>query len=98
MNALARLHLPEQSILQRTAWVRAFIKFHYDAHPSTLQEKHVRLFILHLRHHKKLSLMQCQARTSAILFLYRHVLGQPDFWIWDPAHPALAFTRHELML
>ncbi|MFW6347978.1 MAG: site-specific integrase [Cyclonatronaceae bacterium] len=97
-RALSALHLPPASIRRRRACVRAYLRFHYDTHPSQLDEQHVRLFLLHLRHHKKFSLARCQACMSALLFLYRHVLGQPDFWVWDPTHPALLFTRNQLML
>lgn len=97
-QALSRIGVRKSSIVRRTACVRAFIKFHYETHPSRLNEQHIRLFIIHLRHHRKFSLARCQACTSALLFLYRHLLGQPDFYIWDPTHPALLFSRRELML
>lgn len=97
-RALSGLNLPERSIQRRTACVRAYVKFHYETHPSQLSEWHVRLFMLHLREYRKFSISRCGACTSALLFLYRQVLGHPDFHIWDPAHPALSFTRRELML
>lgn len=90
--------VPAHGIHLRKKWVRAFIHFHYRQHPLELGEEHVRLFLIHLECYKKLPLRDQQSCTSAILYLYRRLLGQPDFHILDPQHPGLLYSWKELML
>lgn len=90
--------VPARGIRERRNWVHAFIHFHYRKHPLELNEKHVRLFLIHMEYYKKYSLRERRTCTSAILYLYRHLLGQPDFHILDPEHPGLLYSWKNLML
>ncbi|MRI35167.1 integron integrase [Endozoicomonas sp. OPT23] len=64
-------------------WIKKFIKFHGMKHPDSLKGNHVRDFLTHLvmKHHVAISTQQ-QA-LSAIVFLYKHVLGYENITISD---------------
>jgi integron integrase len=62
-------------------WIRRFVRFHGRRHPRELGEREINAFISSLaivRHHSAST--QSQA-LSALVFLYRHVLGQPFEWL-----------------
>lgn len=83
-------HYSERTIQQYKMWVSDFILFHYKRHPLKLSETEVQLYLYSLEHYRKLrpyKLMQCK---SALLYLYRNVLGKTDFHIPDAAHPVHA--------
>ena len=83
-------------------WVKRFVRFNRMRHPTTLGEKDLSRFLTRLAdvHHVSPS-TQNQA-LSAILFLYRHVLGRPLGWIEDvtrakmPRRVPVVLTPHEV--
>lgn len=56
-------------------WVRRFVRFHGRRHPSTMGEREVAAFLTHLATEKRVSASTQNQALSALLFLYRHVLG-----------------------
>ena len=58
-------------------WIRRFIIFHGRRHPTQLAEHDVAAFLEHLAIDRRVSSSTQNQALSAILFLYRHVLGQP---------------------
>lgn len=55
-------------------WVRRFVRFHGRRHPSTMGEREVAAFLIHLATEKRVSASTQNQALSALLFLYRHVL------------------------
>lgn len=58
-------------------WIRRFVIFHGRRHPAQLAEHDVAAFLEHLAVECRVSSSTQNQALSAILFLYRHVLGQP---------------------
>ena len=58
-------------------WVRRFVRFHGRCHPSTMGEREIAAFLTHLATETRVSASTQNQALSALLFLYRHVLGTP---------------------
>jgi site-specific recombinase XerD len=63
----------EQSYLD---WIRRYILFHNKRHPREMGETEIRTFITYLAIERHLSASSQNQALSAIMFLYRHVLGR----------------------
>jgi integron integrase len=63
----------EQSYVE---WARRYILFHHKRHPADMGEQEIQAFITHLAVEQKVAASTQNQALSAILFLYRHVLGQ----------------------
>jgi len=57
-------------------WIRRFILFHGKRHPADMGAAEINSFVSHLAIKKKVSASTQTQALSAILFLYRHVLGR----------------------
>ena len=57
-------------------WVRRFVRFHRLRHPSQMAEVEVAAFLRHLAVERKVSAATHGQALSALLFLYREVLGR----------------------
>ena len=57
-------------------WVRRFIFFHKVRHPAEMAEPEINAFLTHLAVKGKVSASTQNQALSALLFLYRHVLGR----------------------
>ncbi len=57
-------------------WIRRFILFHGKRHPLEMSEREVNAFLTHLAVKKHVSSSTQNQALSALLFLYRHVLGR----------------------
>ncbi len=64
-------------------WIRRFIFFHNKRHPKDMGEKEVRAFLTHLAVDKHVAASTQNQALSAILFLYKRVLGMKLDWIDD---------------
>lgn len=56
-------------------WVRRFVYFHNVRNPAEMSEPEINAFLTHLAVKEKVSASTQNQALSAILFLYRHVLG-----------------------
>jgi integron integrase len=56
-------------------WVRRFIRFHGLRHPSELAEPEINAFLTHLAVEEKVAASTQTQALSALLFLYRFVIG-----------------------
>lgn len=56
-------------------WIRRFVLFHGKQHPSCMGEQEVEAFLSHLAVEKKVAASTQNQAKSALLFLYREVLG-----------------------
>ncbi|MGH7363678.1 MAG: phage integrase N-terminal SAM-like domain-containing protein, partial [Candidatus Methylomirabilales bacterium] len=57
-------------------WVKRFIFFHNVRHPAEMAEPEINAFLTHLAVKDKVSASTQNQALSALLFLYRHVLGR----------------------
>ncbi len=58
-------------------WVRRFVAFHGGVHPADLAEAEINAYVTYLAVDRDVSASTQTQALSAILFLYRHVLGEP---------------------
>jgi integron integrase len=74
-RAVARMrHLSLRTEDAYVAWIRRFILFHRNRHPSEMGEEEIRQFISHLAVDRRISASTQTVALSALLFLYRDVL------------------------
>ena len=57
-------------------WVKRFIRFHGIRHPAEMAEAEINAFLTHLAVKEKVSASTQNQALSALLFLYRHVIGR----------------------
>ncbi len=57
-------------------WVKRFIHFHNVRHPAEMAEPEINAFLTHLAVQRKVSASTQNQALSALLFLYRHVIGR----------------------
>jgi integrase len=57
-------------------WIRQYILFHDKRHPQEMAEDEVTAFLTHLATRRRVSASTQNQALSALLFLYRHVLGR----------------------
>ncbi|MDY0290860.1 MAG: integron integrase [Desulfuromonadaceae bacterium] len=57
-------------------WVRRYILFHQKRHPKEMGEVEINAFLTHLAVKEKVSASTQNQALSAILYLYRHVIGR----------------------
>ncbi len=77
----ARLALQARHYSSRTgeayvAWIKRFIFFHGKRHPVDMGEPEINAFLTHLAVKERVSASTQNQALSALLFLYRHVLGR----------------------
>jgi integron integrase len=83
-------------------WVRQYILFCDKRHPSELGAREVSAFVSHLAVERKVAASTQTQALSALLFLYREVLGLPLGWVDDverakrPKRLPVVFTREEV--
>jgi len=76
-EALRSRHYSRRTEQAYCLWVRRFTYFHGNRHPATLAEPEINAFLTHLAVTEKVSASTQTQALSALLFLYRNILGQP---------------------
>ena len=64
-------------------WILRYLRFHGKRHPSELGGAEVTAFLTWLAQERKVSSSTQTQALSALLFLYRHVLGEDLPWLTD---------------
>ena len=83
-------------------WVKRFIFFHNVRHPAEMAEPEINAFLTHLAVKEQVSASTQNQALSALLFLYRHVLGRPIGDLGEvvrarrPTRPPVVLTRAEV--
>lgn len=83
-------------------WVKEYILFHTKRHPSEMGAPEVSAFLSHLATARKVAASTQNQAASALLFLYREVLGQPLPWLDEvqkakqPTRLPVVFSRDEV--
>jgi hypothetical protein len=70
-------HLSRRTEEAYVYWTKRFIRFHGPRHPAEPGDAEVRRFLSYLAVDRKLSAATQQQALSALLFLYRNVVGRP---------------------
>jgi site-specific recombinase XerD len=82
--------------------VKRFIFFHNIRHPADMAEAEINGFLTHLAVKEKVSASTQNQALSALLFLYRHVIGREVGDLGDvirarkPTRPPVVMTRDEV--
>ncbi|MCH8486762.1 MAG: integron integrase [Candidatus Cyclonatronum sp.] len=83
-------------------WVRDFILYHNKKHPSALGHDHVRDYLNHLVNKRSIAPSTQNQALSALLFLYKKLLNQPDFqveglnWSKKPKRLPVVLSKNEI--
>lgn len=64
-------------------WARRYILFHDKRHPRDMGKDEIEAFLTHLAQDRQVAASTQNQAMSAILFLYRHVLGRDPDWLTD---------------
>jgi integron integrase len=75
-EALRSRHYSRRTEKTYRHWVRRFIFFHNVRHPAEMAESEINAFLTHLAVEEKVSASTQNQALSAILFLYRYVIGR----------------------
>ncbi len=82
-------------------WIRQFILFHGKRHPNEMGASEISRFLSHLATERNVAASTQNQALSALLFLYREVLGKSIDWVDDverarkPQRLPVVFTREE---
>lgn len=83
------------------SWIRDFILFHHKRHPSEMSAPHVSAWLSYLANERHVAASTQNQALSAVLFLYREVLGVDLDWLEGvvrarkPSRLPVVFTRRE---
>jgi hypothetical protein len=80
-NALRVRHRSARTEKAYLHWITRFIRFHGIRHPRELGKEAVSAFLSDLAVSRRVSASTQAQALSALLFLYRHVLGTPLPWL-----------------
>jgi len=75
-EALRSRHYSRRTEQTYCHWVKRFIFFHKVRHPAEMAEPEINAFLIHLAVKEKVSASTQNQALSALLFLYRHVIGR----------------------
>jgi len=75
-KALRSRHYSKSTEKTYVAWVKRFIYYHNVKHPAEMAEPEINMFLTHLAVENHVSASTQNQALSALLFLYRHVIGR----------------------
>jgi integron integrase len=87
-NAARARHYSERTEEAYVLWIRRFILFHDKRHPSAMGVEEVNAFLSHLAVEQNVAASTQNQALSALLFLYREVLGERVGWLDEVARAA----------
>ncbi|MDR1887842.1 MAG: integron integrase [Zoogloeaceae bacterium] len=99
---LRLMHYSIRTEQQYVQWVRRFILFHHKRHPVEMGAAEVEAFLTHLAVEEQVAAATQNQALSALLFLYREVLGVDLPWLQNvvrakrPARLPVVLTRREV--
>ncbi len=101
-KAIRMRHMSRRTEQAYVFWIRRYILFHDKRHPATLGAEEVTRFLSHLAEDRRVSASTQNQALSALLFLYRQVLGVKLPWLDGlvrarrPAHVPVVLGREEV--
>lgn len=96
-SRIRRLHYSIRTERAYVDWTRRYILFHGRRHPSTLGAAEVEAFLTHLAVNRRVAASTQNQARSALLFLYKEVLGEPLPWL-ENVTPAKRSRRLPVVL
>jgi len=75
-EAIRSRHYSRRTETSYCNWVKRYIYFHDVCHPAEMAEPEINAFLTHLAVKEKVSASTQNQALSALLFLYRHVIGR----------------------
>ncbi len=75
-EALRARHYSRRTEQSYCHWVKRFIFFHHVRHPAEMAEREIKAFLTHVALQEQVSAPTQTQALSALLFLYRYVLGR----------------------
>jgi integron integrase len=100
-EALRSRHYSRRTEQSYCHWVKRFCYFHNLRHPAEMAEPEINAYLTHLAVKEKVSASTQNQALSALLFLYRHVLGRKVGDLGEvirarkPRHVPVVMTRDE---
>ena len=82
-KAIRARHYSRRTETAYIRWIERFVEYHGGRHPVALGDRDVDSFLSHLAHNGELSAATQNQAASALLFLYREVIGR-DVRGWEP--------------
>jgi len=76
-RAMRSAHYSPRTEAAYLVWVRRYVRFHGLRHPVELGEREVAQYLTHLAVERRVSASTQQQAMSALLLLYKEVLGRP---------------------
>jgi integron integrase len=76
-DALRSRHYSPRTVRTYAMWVKRFCVYHHIRHPVEMAGPEINAFLTHLAVKESVSASTQTQALSALLFLYRHVLGKP---------------------
>ena len=101
-DALRSRHYSRSTERTYLMWVRRFIFFHGVRHPAEMAEPEINAFLTHLAVKENVSASTQNQALSALLFLYRHLIGREVGDLGDvirarkPKRLPVVMTREEV--
>lgn len=78
---IRRLHYSSRTERAYVSWIRRYILYHGKRHPDSMGETEITGFLTHLATERHVSASTQNQALSALLFLYRRVLGKEIPWL-----------------
>ena len=75
-KSLRTRHYSRRTEQSYCSWVKRFIRFHNVRHPAEMGETEINAFLTNLAVKEKVSASTQNQALSALLFLYRHIIGR----------------------
>jgi integron integrase len=101
-DAIRRKHYSYRTEQTYVHWAKRFIYFSGKRHPATLGEAEVTAFLNHLARERAVAAATQNQALSALLFLYKEVIGEALPWLADlerakgPVRVPAVLTREEV--
>jgi len=101
-DTLRRRHYSYRTEQSYVDWIRRFVFFHGRRHPREMGADEVTAFLTHLARERNVSASTQNQALSALLFLYKEVLGIELPWMTAierakrPVHVPVVLTRDEV--
>jgi integron integrase len=86
-ETIAMRRLSRRTEKSYAAWIRRFVRFHRGRHPREMAAREIGAFLGHLATEGSVSASTLSQALSALLFLYKSVLGMDPGWVEDLPRP-----------
>src|SRR5687767_2749893 len=96
-DAIRRRHYSPRTEETYAHWVKRFIYFSGKRHPAAMGAAEVTAFLNHLARERNVAAPTQNQALSALLFLYREVLGRPLPWLDELERARMPLRRPSVL-